>query len=66
MAVQLASATPQNMARPGTPISRYALMSEASVLIAVTTGPSLRPPRKNSSLLLFFEYAKPITSMPIR
>ena len=54
------------MARPGTPISRYALMSEASVLIAVTTGPSLRPPRKNSSLLLFFEYAKPITSMPIR
>ncbi len=45
IAVQPASATPQKNASPGTPISRYALMSDASVLIAVTMGPSFLPPR---------------------
>ena len=45
IAVQPASATPQKKARPGTPIRRYALISEASVLIAVTIGPSFLPPR---------------------
>ena len=45
MAVQTASAQPVISARPGSPIKRYALISDASALIAVTSGPSFLPPR---------------------
>ena len=35
----------ERYARPGRPIKSQLLMSEASALIAVTSGPSFRPPR---------------------
>ena len=45
MAVHAASAIPVKYATPGRPISSQELMSLASALMAVTTGPSWRPPR---------------------
>ena len=45
IAVHIGSATPLRYASPGKPISSHDDMSEASALIAVTNGPSFRPPR---------------------
>ena len=45
MAVQPGDAMPVRYARPGIPISNQLDISLASALMAVTSGPILRPPR---------------------
>ena len=45
MAVQPGDAMPVRYARPGIPISSQLDISLASALIAVTSGPIVRPPR---------------------
>ena len=61
VAVQKASGTPVIRARPGIPISSQPLISEASALMAVTSGPSFLPPKKKSlEDLLSLDTAKPI------
>ena len=45
MAVQPGDAMPVRYARPGIPISNQLDISLASALIAVTSGPIVRPPR---------------------
>ena len=45
IAVHAASATPVRYATPGIPINSQLLISDASALMAVTSGPSCLPPR---------------------